>query len=476
MRRPYGLRPRLLAALVVTSAATLGAAALALLGPLQERLREDTARNLASAVTAAQEGVEGDLARRRFDDSFELARRTDARVIVWSVAATAPNGKTFDSQTGELLPSRDVLSVLIDERPIRTVTPDEVRITVPLRDRRSRQLAGVLEVRKALTDVGKTVERVEAAFLTAALVGLVVALALGTGLARRLTRRLERLRQAALRMTEDGLAAAPPHDDTRDEVGDLARALAAMHAALGRQEEARRAFVATASHELRTPLTLLQGMLELLDDDLREGRVDLEDAHRQISGAQRQLRRLERLASDLLDLSRLDAEVPLRSEPVELGELIRAVSAEFELRAAERGVRVEVVPPIAACWARGDPGAVARIVRILVDNALRYAPRGTAVLVAAAYHGERATVEVRDEGPGVPPAERERIFERFQRGSQTGGEEGFGLGLAIGRELAHRLGGGLELADDGPPGATFVLSLPIELPAGSHPREPEQVG
>jgi signal transduction histidine kinase len=132
------------------------------------------------------------------------------------------------------------------------------------------------------------------------------------------------------------------------------------------------------------------------------------------------------------------------------------------------------VPPIAPCWAKGDPGAVARIVRILLDNALRFAPPDVPVRVAAAYHGERATVEVADAGPGVPPGERDLIFERFQRGSATGGEEGFGLGLAIGRELARRLGGDLALVDGDGPGAVFVLSLPIELPAGSHsdPREP----
>jgi signal transduction histidine kinase len=247
-----------------------------------------------------------------------------------------------------------------------------------------------------------------------------------------------------------------------------------MQDGLVRQEKARRTFVATASHELRTPLTLLSGMLELLDDDLREGRLDLEDAREQIEGAQRQLRRLEHLASDLLDLSRLDSEAPLRSEPVELGELSRAVGAEFALRAIDRGIEVDVVPPIAPCWAQGDPGAVARIVRILLDNALRFAPEGSPVVVVPAYHGSSATVEVHDEGPGVPDDERERIFERFQRGSRTGGEEGFGLGLAIGRELAHRLGGRLELVDDGRDGATFRLSLPIELPAGSH-RQPETV-
>jgi signal transduction histidine kinase len=336
-----------------------------------------------------------------------------------------------------------------------------------LKDRKGGDL-GVASARKPLTDVGETVDQVRAAFLTAALVGLIVALALGLGLTGTLTRRLGRLRDAAVTNQP------PPPDDARDEVGDLARALASMHDSLARQEAARRAFVATASHELRTPLTLLQGMLELLDEDLREGRVDLVDAHEQITGAQRQLRRLEHLASDLLDLSRLDAEAALRSEPVELGEMTRAVAAEFELRAADRGVRVDVVPPIGPCWAKGDPGAVARIVRILLDNALRFAPAGSPVRVTAAYHGERATVEVVDDGPGVPPGERELIFERFQRGSSTGGEEGFGLGLAIGRELAARLGGKLELVDG--PGARFVLSLPIELPAGSHAREALPVG
>jgi signal transduction histidine kinase len=340
--------------------------------------------------------------------------------------------------------------------------------------REGRSVIGVASARKPLTDVGETVDQVRAAFLAAAGVGLIVALLLGTGLSTRLTRRLEHLRQGAIALSTGGLDAPAPQDDSRDEVGDLARAIATMHTSLQRQEAARRTFVSTASHELRTPLTLLQGMLELLDDDLTGGRVDLDDAHAQISGAQKQLRRLEHLASDLLDLSRLDADAPLRSEPVELGELTRAVAAEFGLRAEDRDVEIDVVPPIAPCWAKGDPGAVARIVRILLDNALRFAPPGEPVVVVAAYHGERATVEVADLGPGVPDGERERIFERFERGSSTGGEEGFGLGLAIGRELAERLGGRLQLVDADEPGARFVLSLPIELPAGSQ-RQPEPV-
>ncbi len=242
-----------------------------------------------------------------------------------------------------------------------------------------------------------------------------------------------------------------------------------MHARLRRQEAARRAFVATASHELRTPLASLDGMLELLEDDLSTEHLDLGDARERAAHAREQSRRLSRLASDLLDLSRLDAEVELRSEPLELGELCRAVAAEFELAAAERRATLRVRPPAEPCWAQADPGAVARIVRILLDNALRIAPEESGIDVEVSAEEPWAQLSVRDRGPGVPLAERELIFERFQRGSTTGGRGGFGLGLAIGRELASRMGGELELMDSDviaystvPPesGARFRLRLP----------------
>ncbi len=180
----------------------------------------------------------------------------------------------------------------------------------------------------------------------------------------------------ALRITREGPDAPTPRDHRRDEVGDLARALTRMQEELRRQEAARRAFVSTASHELRTPLTMLQGTMELLEEDIRSGRLDELDALRQVSIARTELDRLSALSGELLDLSRLDAAVPLRSEPVELGEIVRAVAAEFELRARERSTKLDVILPEASCWGRGDPDAVARVVRILLDNALRYGPRG----------------------------------------------------------------------------------------------------
>jgi signal transduction histidine kinase len=235
-----------------------------------------------------------------------------------------------------------------------------------------------------------------------------------------------------------------------------------MHARLRQQEDARRAFVATASHELRTPLASLDGMLELLADDLAAEPLDLVDARERVASAQQQSRRLRGLASDLLDLSRLDAALDLRSEAVELGETARAVAAEFDTRAREGGVALALDEVNGTSWAQADPGSVARIVRILLDNALRVAPADSMIEIRIGGFSGEPVIEVSDVGPGVPAQDRELIFERFQRGSVRSDEGGFGLGLAIGSELAVRMGGRLELTEEAP-GATFRLSLP-EVP------------
>jgi signal transduction histidine kinase len=317
----------------------------------------------------------------------------------------------------------------------------------------------VLAIRKPIDEVSGAVAVVRNAFIDAALAGLALTLILGIPLSATLVRRLRRLRESALLLAQQGPAVEIPVDRARDEVGDLARTLALMQQRLQQQEEARRSFVATASHELRTPLASLDGMLELLDDDLRYGEPDLEDARALLDRARVQSRRLGRLAADLLDLTRLDAKVDLRSEPVELGELSRAVMAEFELGTEERGIVTRLDDQGGSVWALGDPGSIARILRILLDNAVRVSPAGSELTIRL-KRGDDVQISVCDQGPGVAPEEREQIVRRFQRGRATNGQAGFGLGLAIGRELADRMGGELVLEDQGGPGATFTLRLP----------------
>jgi signal transduction histidine kinase len=354
----------------------------------------------------------------------------------------------------------DAPVALARRRPVaeaRGGSPGEAEVAVPLRVSRRRY---VLALHRRLGDVTVAVGVVKRAFTSGAIAGLAVAVLLGLGLATTLLRRLRRLRDSALQVGERGLAVAVPHDAQADEVGDLSRALGSMQTRLRQQEEARRRFVATASHELRTPLTSLHGVLELLQDDIEGQPVDLDDARLQVARARTQTRRLAALAADLLDLSRLDADIELRHEPVELGELCRAAASEFDLRLAERHLGLDVDTPEAPVWVMADPGGVARIVRILIDNALRFTPPSTPVRVSIASRDGEAELAVRDSGPGVRPEEREVIFERFRRGSTPGDAGGFGLGLAIGRELAERMNGRLEVgAEDR--GARFTLALPL---------------
>ena len=154
----------------------------------------------------------------------------------------------------------------------------------------------------------------------------------------------------------------------------------------------------------------------------------------------------------------------MRREFVELGELARAVGAELAPAAAARQVDIALVADEPA-WALADPGAVARIARILVDNALRVSPAGGRIALSTRRDGDLANLAVQDEGPGVAADERQLIFERFRRGrASSDNRSGFGLGLAIGRQLAEQMDGELRLTDSAA-GACFVLSLVAAISA-----------
>jgi signal transduction histidine kinase len=472
----FGLRPRLLAALVLTAAVTLAAAALALLAPLESQLKKNSVSLTEAVISGAktQLGVLPVLANGQ-PNKAQIQRKADrlddvnslTTLIIWThnrrgrVVEFVDTDQRRDARIAPTLAKRAFrmrggAPVYIESNGLLDVAA-RYRAMPPAGSTNGTYY--VIEMFKPLDYVGQATGVVRSAFLEAALVGLIVAIVLGIGFSSRLLRRLRLLQDASRTLDERDLSTlVVPQDTVSDEIGELARGFATMHARLRQQEDARRAFVATASHELRTPLTSLDGMLELLADDLDSEPIDLADARERVARAQQQSRRLASLASDLLDLSRLDALVDLRSEPVALAETARAVAAEFDSRARARGVTLVLDQADGQSWAQADPGSVARIVRILLDNALRVAPAQTTIEIRIDGATGKPTIEVADAGPGVPDDERELIFERFQRGRGRSDEGGFGLGLAIGSELATRMGGTLELTD-ARPGATFRLRL-----------------
>ena len=466
----FGLRGRIVGVVLVTAVATLAVAAVALLGPLEKSLRNAEKATLIHDLRGATKPFSSlELNRVTYSAAAHnqlyvhqqsLANRVGAIVKVFGDPGLngtdsrqligTQDDDSYNDVTSAFRRGRAEYSFgLIDGS-------DYARAAIPFKDNGRTY---VLAVRKPIGEIPGAVRAVRRAFLDAALAGLALSLILGIPLSARLVRRLRRLREAALELAQAGPTAEVPEDRVHDEVGDLARTLAIMQHRLRQQEEARRAFVATASHELRTPLTSLDGMLELLHDDLNDDHPDLEDARALVERAHAQSRRLGRLASDLLDLSRIDAQVELRSEPVELGELSRAVLAEFEVGNEQHDIRSRLDDLGGSVWALGDPGSIAQVLRILLDNAVRASPTGGEVRVAL-NRLPTVRISVSDQGPGVHPDERESIFERFHRGRDTAGQAGFGLGLAIGRELAERMGGDLVLDDDAGPGATFTLRLP----------------
>lgn len=480
-----GLRGRIVGAVLVATVATLIVAAVALLGPLEQSLRNAAEKTLANDVRGATNPFKSldlttDLAtsgyaRAQLDaHQGQLATRVGGIATVLGYPDLEGHGHPLLSPTAEGEDSgseayADATAAFRTHHPQYSFGSidgvDYARAALPFKNG---GMTYVLAIRRPIDEIPGAVGAARTAFLVAALVALGLALVLGIPLSATLVRRLRRLRQAALRLAQEGPAVQVPVDRARDEVGDLARTFALMQRQLQHQEEARRAFVATASHELRTPLASLDGMLELLDDDLGSGDPDLGDARSLLERARAQSRRLGRLAADLLDLSRLDAEVQLRSEPVELGELSRAVLAEFDLGTSEHGISSSLDDSAGPVWALGDPGSVARILRILLDNAVRVSPPQGEIKVAL-HDGSHASLSVCDQGPGVRSEERELIFQRFQRGRDTRGLAGFGLGLAIGRELAERMGGRLVLEDSDGRGAKFTLTLPVTRAAEEDP-------
>jgi signal transduction histidine kinase len=310
----------------------------------------------------------------------------------------------------------------------------------------------ILLLSTSLEDSLADVDLAERRLLIAGLIALVVALAIGYGAAWLFARRIRRLERAADRIT-GGKFDEPVADEGRDELGELSRAFDRMRERLAQLDHARREFVANASHELRTPLFSLGGFLELLEDE------DLDERTRRefMETMAEQVRRLTKLADDLLDLSRLDAgRLRVSPEPIDLSELAEAVVDEFAAvaRASRHPLSVERDGGVQAV---GDGERVVQIARILLENALVHTPIGTAVRVRTRQEDGRAVLEVEDEGPGIPPEHVQELFERFYRVDGTKAS-GSGLGLAIAKELAEVMGGAIEV-ESRRGRTTFALSL-----------------
>jgi signal transduction histidine kinase len=224
---------------------------------------------------------------------------------------------------------------------------------------------------------------------------------------------------------------------------------------LERAFTAARQFSADAAHELRTPLTILRGELEVA---LAAAAPDA--AHRPaLESCLEEVGRLSSLVEDLLFLARADAgAIPAPADPVDLAAVVTDAAPALEVLAARAGVGLTIDP--AEARTRGSAPLLFRVVFNLAENAIKHTPAGTRVAIATRTEGDAAILEVRDDGPGVAPEDRERIFERFYRADPARERGGAGLGLALTRAIVLTHRGRIEVTGGPGEGSCFRVALP----------------
>lgn len=231
---------------------------------------------------------------------------------------------------------------------------------------------------------------------------------------------------------------------------------------LAAADEARIGFLATISHELRTPLTSIAGFTSLLLRD--RGKLGEEVVADLLGRIDRNAASLRNMIDDLLDFSRLERDEQTLAPIVgELGPVVRSVLDDQAPYLVDHVVESALAPDVHAAY---DPEAVRRMLVNLLVNAARYSPSGTAITVRVAADDVHALVSVADRGPGIPVAERARIFEPFYRGTAAHvlATKGTGIGLSVVKRLAEQLAGSVEVDAVEPTGARFTIRLPLVPP------------
>ena len=436
------LRRRIVVGVSLIAAACLGVAALTVHGVVQSQLTSaidhDLHGDMDAFATAVRQGGDPARAARRYIASQPFRATTR---LLYAVTATG-------------LPITNAASLLDTDDRSLFETPPGLR-TIGVSDVGALRLYVVrsgpvtLGVGEPEETVHRALRGVDRGLLYAALLALGVGVLAGTGLGIGVTRSLVRLAAIARRVDAGELSPRAPTGGPDDEVRQLAEAFNTM---LDRIEDAfsrQRLFLAEASHELRTPLTVIRGQLEVLAAEAHPDREEVARVERMVTG---EVDHMSRLVDDLLAVVAPAVAV----ERVELAPLLRDLVAGMR---AITDKRIDCACD-ADLAAEADPARLGQAVRNLLANAIEHS--ATRVAIAAHAARGRVTITVDDDGPGIPVAERERVFDRFHRVDPSPQSKGSGLGLAIVRAFVDAQGGTVR-AEQAP--VLRGARIRIELPA-----------
>ena len=453
-----GLRAQVAAAIAVVSMLAIGTTFVALYNGTGSRLRAQIDAQLRTQVDEWRQAT----ARTPVHNSADLnrvARRfiRDQSYHPESQIVVVDTGSAFVSNDSEVL-ARERSSReqgLLNSPPgLRTASVPEAGdmriLTVPVQDGGTR--LGVFRVAIPLSPVAQAQASLLRTFAVVGTLAVVLAVLLGIVIAGVVSAPLRRMAKTARAVDAGDLSVRVGPLRGRGEAGALGEAFDRMLDRLERAFRRERDFVSDASHELRTPLAVLRAQVEALDHE-----NDEQQRHQATRLMLRRLDELDRLVGDMLTLASAEGGQLIQPEPVDLGDFFEDVRRDLPLF-GDRRFAVTAVPGTL----HADPARLTQVIRNLVRNAVTHTAPGGRVEVRARAVGDRLQIDVIDDGPGIPPDELERIFERFHRLGQgrTRDTGGSGLGLAIVRAIVEAHGGTISALSPPSGGATFRVSLP----------------
>jgi two-component system sensor histidine kinase ChvG len=343
-------------------------------------------------------------------------------------------------------------------------------VAVPIQRKPFRTIYGVLLVSTESGDIDDIVRQERATLFQVALVAFGVMFVSSLYLASTIGEPVRKLAAAAdrVRFGKGGPGEIPNFPERTDEIGDLADSLKSMTTGLYDRINAIESFAADVAHELKNPLTSLASAMEMI-----RRAPDEAGRERLLAIARGDIKRIDRLITDISDASRLDAELSREApEPVDLSRLLATIIEIYRMTENNQGVNFVLKDELpAGTIVRARDERLGQVFRNLIDNALSFSPPGGTVTVHAAAHEQAARVMVEDEGPGIPPDNLESIFERFytERPVETFGKNS-GLGLSIARQITESAGGRIwaenrlasqETDDRHSGGARLIVDLPV---------------
>ncbi|MBX6763390.1 MAG: HAMP domain-containing protein [Rubrobacteraceae bacterium] len=424
------------------------------------------ARALAAAH-AVREGrtVGGSSGRLTLNGIYVIVRSRDGTVLQQTAPLLDRNGRGGEDRIW--LRALHTESPQGGEADISPEPPDYV-YAVPVEGPGGREV--IVEAGKSYEDAREALGMLGVVLAVGILGALFLALVLAYLMARAALSPVDAIVGAARRITESDLSRRLPVTNPKDEMGRLATTindlLSRLEAAFARREEAlahreealrrQRRFTADAGHELKTPLTAILGHARMLR---RWGMSDPTVAMRGVSAIIREAERMQGIVEELLTLARGDEGAPLRLERVDLSGIVReAFAAARAMDGGEHTLVLEL--PDGGLEASCDPVRVRQVLEILLDNAIRYTPRGGSVTLRGEEREGLSVIEVSDTGRGIPAEHLPHVFERFYRAEESRSGGGAGLGLSIARQIAEAHRGTLEVESTPGVGSTFTLIIP----------------